>query len=72
MAAVWCNEKDVLFSTQAGDYLRAAGRKMLSKRVFFTFEGYAVSQKKRMLRENMYAGEMGAKRKALVDNFIQT
>ena len=39
----------------------------MSKQLYNTHIGYAVSQEKKMLTKNVYLGYMGKKRKALVD-----
>lgn len=48
LESLWVDESDVVFSTELYDHLRDARSELLSKKIAFTYTGYAHNQAKRM------------------------
>jgi len=51
---LWVDESDVVFKTDAYDYLRSVRSELLSSKVAFTFSGYAIAQLKRIKGHNKW------------------
>ena len=62
-------DEDYLYIHPIGQRLIDIREMFLSKEIFPRLSGYAYSQMKRMNAEQAYQGYMGAKRKALVDEY---
>lgn len=69
MTALWVNPDDILYTTEAGSLLVAKRHLFLSKGVSRTFYGYAQSQLKKLGDSEAPTGNMGAKRKATVEEY---
>lgn len=51
---LWCDESDIIFRSDAYDYLRSQRDVLLSSKAKFTFSGYAMSQLKRIKGHNKW------------------
>ena len=51
---LWVDDSDVVFRTDAYDYLRSVRAELLSSKVAFTFSGYAIAQLKRIKGHNKW------------------
>jgi hypothetical protein len=51
---LWIDESDILFCTDEYKYLRSFNEQLLSKKVAFTYSGYAVAQLKRIKGHNKW------------------
>lgn len=51
---LWVDDSDVVFRTDAYDYLRSVRGELLSSKVAFTFSGYAIAQLKRIKGHNKW------------------
>ena len=51
---LWVEDSDVVFRTDAYDYLRSVRSELLSSKVAFTFSGYAIAQLKRIKGHNKW------------------
>lgn len=73
LSLLWCPEEAIISISQAGQHLRESRGVFTSKAVSGSFIGYAYGQFKRITHwreEGRYkTGHMGAKRKALVEQF---
>ena len=69
LSLLYVRDSDVLFSSPAGDLLRANRHLFLTQNVCRTFIGYATSALKKMGAPNGPTGSMGKRRKEYIERF---